>query len=589
MLNHLTAEQVLELHEKAPCGYVGTALDGKLLHANETFAAWVGRSKADLYTRNVRDLLTTPSQLLYDTYYLSRLQLKGAVTDIYLDFVQSDQAPLPVLLTSVIRRGKAGAPDVIISTMFNVEERQRYEREVMAAKRRADTLADVVRYAGTGILTVSFDRELTSWNMAAERLFNDHRCSLRRGSQITDLFSGEFGTELIQALENNSSLISEVQLRPDSLCRIQAFILSDGFGLFIEDITEQKAHEVALMEAHDRFSLVTRATTDGIWDWNVSTGDFYLSARMMGMLDLEPCDTVTNRSFWTDRIPPPRDFERVQEDKRRLLSGEASRAETEYRVRRGDGSWFWLHSRSLSICNTSGTTVRIVGSVRDVTKGKVEDSLTGLHTRTSLLEGMERRLSVGSQNASACAVLFLDLDGFKRINDGLGHQSGDLVLQEIGTRLRAVLSSFPLSLAARLGGDEFVLLLDEAPTSASALNLAQNVHSCLQQALLVDGRPLNLSASIGVALSTNPRVSAEEFLRNADVAMYRAKASGRAQTSLFTESMQQEIHQRMELEGDLRLAVKRNELELFYQPKIVLDGDQSVTQAVRRHSSSGNL
>lgn len=570
MLKQLTAEQLHELHEKAPCGYIGTTLDGNLLHANETFATWVGRSKAELYNTNLRDLLTAASKLLYDTYYSSRIQLERAVNDIYLDLICRGETTLPVLLTSAVRNGEPGSPDVVLTTMFNVEERQRYEREILVAKRRADTMADVVRHTGTAVLTVSYEFELTSWNTAAEQLWAKQSSLLQRGTTVSALFPDDLGMELLQVLENNLSFDSEFQLGPDCLCRAQAFLLSDGVGLFLEDITEKKAQEAALEAAHERFNLVTRATTDGIWDLNLCTDDVYLSARLMGMLGLDPSDTVEKRRFWLDRIHP-RDVERFHREMHPLLVGYQSRVEAEYRVRHENGSWLWLHSRSLSISNVSGEPTRIVGSVRDITKGKLQDSLTGLHTRISLLESLERRLGIEERNGCACAILFVDLDGFKRINDGLGHRSGDHVLQHVGKRLDSILSFSSLSIAARLGGDEFVIVVDEAPTPTFALDLARKVHACVQQPLLVEGRPLNLSASIGVALSTDQRVSAEELIRNADVAMYRAKASGRAQTVLFTESMRQEVHDRMELESDLRLAVKRDELTLYYQPKVVLD------------------
>lgn len=569
MPNDLTAQEALALHEQAPCGYIATTPDGTLLRVNKTFAAWLGFSKAELVAKSLRDLLTASSQLLYDTYYISRLQMEGGVTDISFDLLRRDQSSFPVLVSSALRQGSEGVAKDVLSTIFDIRERRQYEREIVAAKRRADTMADVVRHATTAILTVSFDLELTSWNAAAERMFSHHRPTLQLKRPVVALFPPAFDTALTRTLNSSSTFDIELELTPGCFCRVQVFVLADGLGLFLEDVTERRVQEVALQQAHERFSLVTRATTDGIWDWNLLTDDVYLSARVMSMLGLPPHDVAVPWSFWADRIHL-RDRERVRGELQLLIRSESPRIETEYRVQHNDGAWFWVQSRSLSIADERGTVQRIVGSVRDVTREKVEDALTGLHTRTSLLESLERRLAADNVHTGGCGVLFLDLDGFKRINDALGHRSGDVILQEVGQRLSALLAPYPLSLAARLGGDEFVVLVDHAPDPELVLALADQIHSAFEQPFTAEGRHLTLSASIGVALCEGIRSSAEEMLRNADVAMYRAKAQGKARTALFSEGMRREAHARMELESDLRSAVQNGELMLFYQPKVVL-------------------
>lgn len=198
------------------------------------------------------------------------------------------------------------------------------------------------------------------------------------------------------------------------------------------------------------------------------------------------------------------------------------------------------------------------------------DGLTGMPNRTLFMDRLEQCLRFSERHpALRCAVLFLDLDRFKTINDSLGHVLGDQLLLEVGGRIRACMR--PEDTVARLGGDEFTILLEDAETPADALRVADRLHEALQPPILLDGREIFVSASIGIAVSTHDDRDATALLRDADTAMYRAKSQGTGLTVLFDERMHLRAVAQLTLESELRRAVERQELRVHYQPIVQAD------------------
>jgi diguanylate cyclase (GGDEF)-like protein len=195
----------------------------------------------------------------------------------------------------------------------------------------------------------------------------------------------------------------------------------------------------------------------------------------------------------------------------------------------------------------------------------LHDPLTGMPNRTLFGDRLAHAVQRAERTGSEVAVLFLDLDRFKPVNDSLGHAAGDQVLRVVGERISDCIRDSDT--AARLGGDEFGVLLEDGPSAAAAIEVARRIIAALGHAVVLDGREVFIGASIGVAIG---RRGAEDLLRQADVAMYRAKAGGKGRTVLYEASMQAQVLERMELEADLRRALPRGELELFYQPIVEL-------------------
>ena len=196
------------------------------------------------------------------------------------------------------------------------------------------------------------------------------------------------------------------------------------------------------------------------------------------------------------------------------------------------------------------------------------DSLTHLPNRMLFLDRLQHALVRTERSHSTLAVLFLDLDNFKVINDSLGHEVGDQLLIHVANRLRTTMRSGDT--AARLGGDEFILLLEDIRSIDEAERVAQRLHDILKEPFVVNKREIFVTPSIGIALSASPDDRPDDLLRNADVAMYRAKRNGRACYEIFDPSMHALALERLELERDLRQAIERNEFITHYQPKLDL-------------------
>jgi diguanylate cyclase (GGDEF)-like protein/PAS domain S-box-containing protein len=271
-----------------------------------------------------------------------------------------------------------------------------------------------------------------------------------------------------------------------------------------------------------------------------------------------------------------------------------------YRLRHADGGWRWIEERGQGVFDEQGALAYLEGSLVDVSERKrfeehllhhaLHDPLTDLPNRALLLD----RLHVAAQRAlrqgaASFAVLFVDLDRFKLVNDSLGHGHGDQLLVALAQRLRGCVR--PGDTIARLGGDEFALVLDQLADPADALRVAERIQAALAAPFLLAGQEVYSSASIGIALAP-PGATPEEMLRDADTAMYQAKASGRGGHVVFDPEMHQRAVARLRLESELRRAVERGELRLQYQPIVRLsDGLVAGVEALLRweHPERGLL
>ncbi len=255
----------------------------------------------------------------------------------------------------------------------------------------------------------------------------------------------------------------------------------------------------------------------------------------------------------------------------------------EWRMRRPDGSYCETEmalSNMLAIPEVDGIvlTGRDIGDrkalERQLTFQALHDPLTGLANRSLFGDRVEHALARAGRRRGSVAVLFIDLDDFKRINDSHGHGTGDSLLVAAAARVRDALRGGDT--AARWGGDEFAVLLEDVDDPASASAVAERIEQALRQPFALDGLEAFVSASIGIAIDGDGALGHEELLRDADVAMYVAKARGKQRCETFHPSMHEEVSDRLELEADLRHAVERHEFEVHYQPVWATDTRQMV-------------
>ncbi|HEX7180774.1 MAG TPA: EAL domain-containing protein [Thermoanaerobaculia bacterium] len=335
-----------------------------------------------------------------------------------------------------------------------------------------------------------------------------------------------------------------------------------GVVTICQDIADRRRAEQALRESEERYALAVRGANDGIWDWNIQTGVIYFSPRWKAMLGYGEAEVGASPEDWF-RLVHPQDVVRLQQALAAHLTGEAPFFEIQHRMLHRDGAHRWMLSRGAALRDEQGRAMRLAGSQTDITDRAVQDPLTDLPSRSVFVDRLGAALERFRRGGAGCAVLFLDLDRFKAINDTLGHDAGDRLLITVARRIESCLGS--RDTAARLGGDEFAVLLDLEARETPPSEVAQRIERELARPVALAGQEVTVQASLGIAYSSPAHQRVEEILRDADAAMYRVKAR-RGDRELFDSHLRSRSLARLQLETDLRKAAERGELALAYQP-----------------------
>ena len=358
-------------------------------------------------------------------------------------------------------------------------------------------------------------------------------------------------------------------------------------GQLLADIARRREVERALVASEERYALAARATHDALWDWDLVADRVYYSERWYRQLDLVPETSSPGPDEWFHRVHPA-DRSLLERAIRRLIDGGGQHLELEHRLKHGDDTYRWFLVSGLMVRDGQGRALRLVGSMSDITARKeaeakllhdaLHDGLTGLPNRALFIERLRHAIQVARRSPTVLsALLFLDLDHFKVVNDSMGHWAGDELLQAVAERLERCLRGTDLVARfgakqelARLGGDEFTILLVGIRDADEVVRVADRILAALAEPFRFGGQEVYTSASIGIAMVDATREDPERLLRDADIAMYRAKARGRGAYAIFDTAMHERAVQRHELEVALRHAVERDELFLQYQPVIDL-------------------
>lgn len=347
----------------------------------------------------------------------------------------------------------------------------------------------------------------------------------------------------------------------------------------ILDVTERRRADDAIRESEERYALAAQGASDGLWDWDVRGETIYFSDRWRAQIGLTPAATrETSPAAWLLRVHAD-DRERLVAEIRQHLEARTPHVECEYRLRHEDGSFRWMLARGMAVRDGSGRAYRLAGSQTDITDRKrseeklahdaLHDALTGLPNRSLFMDRLSQAMAFKRRrNDSRYACVFLDLDRFKTVNESLGHFFGDRLLSSVGKRL--LNSVRPGDTVARLGGDEFCILFEEFSDDGEPLKLVERLQKTLLTAHDLDGTEVFAQASAGIALGQAEYARPEDVLRDAEIAMYRAKEQGRGSVTMFQTSMHTRARAQLQLETDLRRALERDELRLVYQPVIAL-------------------
>ena len=333
-----------------------------------------------------------------------------------------------------------------------------------------------------------------------------------------------------------------------------------------------------MRESAERYAIAASAGDDGLWDWNLETNEIYFSPRWKAMLGYPEDEIADDPDEWLKRVHS-KDLGRLLGRLSDHLHRGAERFESEHRILHNDGGYRWTLARGIAVRESSGTPVRLVGWLTDITDRKRNedrlkhdawhDALTDLPNR-AYFRGQLQRAATRSYGRphQDFALLYLDVDKFKELNDGLGHTVGDQVLIAIGNRLKH--SVRPGDTIARIGGDEFAVLLARLGEEREVAHIAERIQKALSLPVKVGEHELSISVSIGIALSSLSHDKPGDFLRDADKAMYQAKAEGGARHRIFDQGASWGIPDESLAEGDLRKAFDREQIHVCFEPTIAL-------------------
>jgi diguanylate cyclase (GGDEF)-like protein/PAS domain S-box-containing protein len=444
---------------------------------------------------------------------------------------------------------------------------------------------EVMEALEDGIAVVDHSGRVILWSDALEQLLGCSRAAaLGRplNKAVLALTETALSRELTETLRDSRPRTLRIAVRSKGgsarALDVKLLPVHDGVTLLWHDSTERTSAEHALKQDAERFARAGAGAKDGLWECDLRTRALHVSERWKTLLGLPASTTISHLDEWLDRVHPE-DLASLKEAVKTHLADKTPHFEHQHRIRHQDGAYRWVLFRGTT-ADDDRRGFRLAGSMTDVNDRVLDenrfqtsgfrDPLTALRNRTDFLEVLGRRLDEYRRGSTVerFAVLFLDLDRFKVINDSLGHLAGDELLIAVSRRLESCVRHNDC--LGRLGGDEFAVLLPTVGDEPQVNALALRIQEALRAPFLVAGREVFTSVSIGIAFSHRDYTKPHEIMRDADTAMYHAKANGKARHELFDADMHARARDRHDLESDLRHAINNNDFEVHYQPIVSL-------------------
>jgi diguanylate cyclase (GGDEF)-like protein/PAS domain S-box-containing protein len=592
-------ERYRSTFEQAAIGIVHSGFDGIVLRCNARFASMLGYRPRDLVGRSLTSI-TAPEHVAKTNEFVRSIASGTAATaNFEKAYLHRNGSRIWSRITVSAQRDGQGTPIHLVSFIEDINEQRSTERELSMTQRALDQTA--ARYG----LVFNNTLDAITINRLSDGVYIDCNPAFTTITGYSrEEIVGKSSLELGIWADSAARLAIIEKLSRDGICRSYEtqFRKKSGELLWGEmsatridvdgepcllavsrDISAAKEAETLLAEAAERIRLseqryaaVFRTSSDGILIVR-RDGGAILDAnptflQFMGFERGEIVGKTAHRlHLWADATDRGRWLHLMAN------SSVCQNFEVRLRKKSGDLVWALLSATMLDIDGVSSVIV----IVRDITAAKAAeseirtlafyDALTGLPNRRLLLERLQQALATGIRTGRSRALLFVDLDNFKIFNDTLGHQTGDLILCEIGRRIAG--SVRESDTVARLGGDEFVvMLLDlslEAENAAEqARHTAEKILAAVEKPCLIEGRECRFTCSVGITLFGSSKTTAEEILQQADIAMYEAKAAGRNTMHFFAPSLQAAVHARAAIEEQLRHSLGRDEFLLYFQPQI---------------------
>jgi diguanylate cyclase (GGDEF)-like protein/PAS domain S-box-containing protein len=436
---------------------------------------------------------------------------------------------------------------------------------------------EVIESVDQGIAVIDGKGRITLWNAALEEMVDcsrEHALGRTLVGALPVLKSSGLPRTVEEAIAERSPrtqlLFGVLSAAGGRILQIRVVPAAGSTTLLWLDVTDQKHAEYDVRRSEERLALAAEGASDGLWEWDLRTQEFYVSARWRAMMGLPATAAIGRPEDWMDRVHPD-EIAPLKEALDAYLCGKSDHFQYEHRIRHEGGNYRLFLCRGVAVRGAGRRATRIAGSLTDTTDRSLArewvlsagflDPLTGLSNRSVFVERLGRCLEeLKQRRGDGFAALYIDLDRFKIVNDSLGHLVGDALLIAVSRRLESCLR--PGDALARLGGDEFAILLNGLGDEAQANAIAFRIQHALAAPFSIGGREVFTSASIGIAVGRVQYANPDEIMRDADTAMYQAKARGKARHELFDADMHARLRDRLGLENDLRHAVGSRDLAL---------------------------
>jgi len=500
---------------------------------------------------------------------------------------------------SVVSRDALGRPLRMIGTHTDITERKLAETALRALNLKmsdkSQLLQTTLSSISQGIIVFDPDSRVRKFNPRVCELLDLPESYLATRPTLKELNTFQIarndfgaGAMLVDERARDYLLAGGMGVSPPHYLRvtpegrtleIKTQTLADG-GMVrtFADVTDYVLAKAALQENELRWKLALESTGDGVWDWNVQSGEEYFSKRLLEMYGFSETE-LHDRPDDLDSRTHPDDLAQMQRDRQAHFDGLTPAYHNEHRVRCKKGQWKWVLSRGMVISrDAQGKPLRMIGTHTDITDRKTSealiwhqahfDPLTGLPNRNMLRDRLNQYLKKSKRDGQQLALLFIDLDHFKEVNDTFGHDSGDRLLIQAARRIQSCVRE--ADTVARMGGDEFTVILSELSDTAHLERILQNMLQALEAVFQLGNEQVYVSASIGITLFPGDATAIEDLFKNADQALYVAKGAGRNRFSFFTPALQEAAQTRVRLANDLRSGLAGEQFRVVFQPIIEL-------------------
>ncbi len=548
-------------------------------HLRLTFVSpsveWVlGYSKEEFLNRSVRDICADSSQDAFDDFFtkdfceLSSMGRWHGEEYVELELVRKDGRRI---WTETSRTSMCIPKEKLngyVCVTREITLRKLAEYALQEEEGRFRTLA---QHQVEPLLIVGEDGVVDYANPAAMELFNSEEFDIL-GEQFGYPLMADMSQEIEISASNGEDRVYALRVAPISWNHKPAYVVS------LHDVTQRKHMEEALHESKERYRTVADHTYD-YESWIAPDGRILYASPSCRRITGYVAERFASNTEFMERLLHEEDQELWREHMQ--VHSHKGHGNLDFRIRHADGRVRWICQTSNPVYNEDNIYLGIRCSMRDITARKLmeeqlqhqalHDPLTDVGNRTlcldRIMQGLERSKR---RDDYFYAVAFLGLDRFKLINESLGHAFGDKLLVEVSGRL--LKSVRELDTVSRFGGDEFVLFLEELGSPREAVQIIKRVCERLRRPFEIDGRQVCITASLGVVLSPADYKKPADLLRNATIAMYRAKEAGRDRFKIFNSRMLESVVRQMHLENDLRRGIKEQEFYLEFQPVVHLAG-----------------